>query len=106
MVRHSAPRDWWSRREHRVSEDNGAPRQADNKPPDTTAAASATAQSRGGDGPPSGAPCEAAADPDPRPPIKFTLGERVTEAATIRHFERKIDDPVYRPLKIYTIDPS
>ena len=70
---------------------------------DTTAAASATAQSRGdeagggaGDGPP----------PGDSAPIKFKCGPRITKSAKIRHFERRSTDPVFRPLKIYTVDPS
>jgi hypothetical protein len=74
--------------------------------PDTPAATAATAQSRGEE--------EAArtslrsgrvrkGDADT---IKFKLGDRVKQAATIPHFDRKPTDPIYRPLKIYTIDPS
>ena len=38
--------------------------------------------------------------------VRYTLGRRVTAAAATPRYERSIDDPVYRPLKIYTIDPS
>ena len=48
-----------------------------------------------------------AARPDAGPePSRYTLGERVTDAATAIRYERSPADPVYRPLKIYTIDPA
>ena len=75
---------------------------------DTTRAAAASAQSRGDE--PSGArptgPCQDLASLDPRPPIPFTCGERIRLSAEIEHFNRQPHQPVYRPLKIYTIDPS
>ncbi|HEX6741623.1 MAG TPA: hypothetical protein VF079_07510, partial [Sphingomicrobium sp.] len=87
---------------------------------DTTAAASATAQSRGdepggGSGGPPGENGDGAGGPpgggEGGPPgddrrIRFDYGNRIKQSAKIRHFERAPDDPVYRPLKIYTIDPS
>lgn len=88
-----------------MSEDGGTPRQVSKASRDTTKAAAAEAQSRGAE-PLAGDPCESSADADPRPAIKFMCGDRVTQSATIRHFDRRIDDPVYRPLQIYTIDPS
>lgn len=98
-------RRWSSQSDLPMSDDNGPTRQARKDPPDTTRAAAAEAQSRG-DEPSPDDPCENSATDDPRPPIRFTRGDRVVQAATIRHFDRKIDDPVYRPLQIYTIDPS
>jgi hypothetical protein len=38
--------------------------------------------------------------------IKFVLGGRIRQSAEIPHFYRSPGDPIYRPLKIYTIDPS
>jgi hypothetical protein len=69
--------------------------------PSTPGATAATAQSRGGEpavakaARPGGAVAKA---------IGFRIGEQVT--ATAARYERSICDPVYRPLKIYTIDPS
>jgi hypothetical protein len=37
---------------------------------------------------------------------RFTFGNGIEFAAFARVYPRKRDDPVYRPLKIYTIDPS
>jgi hypothetical protein len=76
-------------------------------PPDTTPGTAATAQSRGEEsGSASGDVCKDAEETDTRPPIKFIPGERVKQAAAIQRYERKPDDPIYRPLKIYTVDPS
>lgn len=77
--------------------------------PDTPQATAATAQSQGGGTPrrvPRGnrrAPRDAVA---PKPQIAFELGKRVVAAAETPRYEREAGDPVYRPLKIYTIDPS
>jgi hypothetical protein len=52
---------------------------------------------------------------DQKPPSKrsakprtkwYTTGDGVTRAALVRSYERSHDDPIYRPLKIYTVDPS
>jgi hypothetical protein len=69
--------------------------------PSTTGATAATAQSRGGE-PAATAPARPA--PRAEKAIEFRIGDRVT--ATAARYERSICDPVYRPLKIYTIDPS
>lgn len=89
-----------------MSGDGGAPRQSGKAPADTTKAAAAEAQSRGLESSDGESPCEQPTIFDPRPPIRFSCGDRVVQAATIRHFDRRVDDPVYRPLQIYTIDPS
>lgn len=77
---------------------------------DTPAATAATAQTRGLEGGTSQTgearedkPKQAA---DRSGTIKFELGRRIRRSAEIPHFDRKPDDPIYRPLKIYTIDPS
>jgi hypothetical protein len=36
----------------------------------------------------------------------FAIGSRVTGAVTCRMYERKADDPVFRPLRIYALDPT
>ena len=74
--------------------------------PDTPAATAATAQSQGG-----GSSTAEQADPTAAAapagePIKFRLGDRLRWAAQTPRYERKAGDPVYRPLQIYTIDPS
>jgi hypothetical protein len=76
--------------------------------PDTPPATAATAQSQGGGSPPGGDPASgaASADDDAGPSIQFRLGARLRWAAQTPRYERKSGDPVYRPLKIYTIDPS
>ena len=38
--------------------------------------------------------------------VVYTVGPGVARAATIATYERKPNDPVYRPLKIYTLDPA
>lgn len=70
----------------------------------TPAANAAVAQSRGTE-PPVGPPCPPGKAPDGRPRA-FHLGKGVTAAAAAARYERRPDDPIYRPLKIYTIDPS
>jgi hypothetical protein len=73
--------------------------------PDTPPATAATAQSQGG-----GSGGEPASQPAPSEPssepIPFRLGPRLSWAARTPRYERKAGDPVYRPLQIYTIDPS
>lgn len=78
---------------------------------DTPQANAATAQSHGG-GTPRRQPrrhrpveplCEAGAT---KAHIEFQLGKRVRAAVETPRYERRPGDPVYRPLKIYTIDPS
>ena len=73
--------------------------------PDTPPATAATAQSQGGGS--AVAPAAGAPTPDvPAQPIAFRLGPRLRWAAQTPRYERKPGDPVYRPLQIYTIDPS
>jgi len=73
--------------------------------PDTPPATAAAAQSQGG-----GSGGDPAADapvpPAESAPIPFRLGPRLSWAARTPRYERKPSDPVYRPLQIYTIDPS
>src|SRR5687768_80712 len=38
--------------------------------------------------------------------IHYSLGPGVARAASVDTYERKLDDPVYRPLRIYTLDPA
>jgi hypothetical protein len=68
--------------------------------PSTPEATAATAQSRVPKEMPAGK--EVAA----KPGALFTLGKGVNYARFARSYARKRDDPVYRPLKIYTTDPS
>jgi len=75
--------------------------------PDTPPATAAAAQSQGGGSPPGGDPEPVAASAgEPATPIQFRLGDRLRWAAQTPRYERKLGDPVYRPLQIYTIDPS
>jgi hypothetical protein len=72
--------------------------------PSTTQAVSAVAQSRGEPvGAPAsfedGLPCRGEKD-------QFILGPRVEHGASCQPYERKPGDPIYRPLRIYTLDPS
>jgi hypothetical protein len=67
----------------------------------TPAATAATAQSHGG-----GAEPALRKQPRSKRPVWFGLGARLTAAASAERYDREPDDPVYRPLKIYTIDPS
>lgn len=69
--------------------------------PSTPAATAATAQSHGG-----GAEPARPGVPRRKRPRWFALGARLTAAASAERYDREPDDPVYRPLKIYTIDPS
>src|SRR5512138_3202790 len=36
----------------------------------------------------------------------YLIGDGVTRANSIRPYERKPTDPIYRPLKIFALDPS
>lgn len=78
----------------------GAPRSAMTS---TTPAAAQLAESRergrGGRVPPEG-------PPPPGEGVDYDIGERVTRALIVRPYERKPDDPVYRPLRIYTRDAN
>jgi len=71
--------------------------------PSTPSATAATAQSHG--------EANAAGDAERKrgaedPEAAFVLGERVFDAAMAKRYDRIPGDPIYRPLKIYTIDPS
>jgi hypothetical protein len=70
--------------------------------PSTPEATAATAQSRLPKEKPAGKAEEVAA----KPGALFALGNGVRHASFARSYARKRDDPVYRPLKIYTTDPS
>lgn len=76
----------------------------DPQPASTPAAASAVAQSRAGAG---GA--RAGGVPDlhgPAPRRDFTIGPGVARGAHGLPYERAPADPLYRPLRIYTLDPA
>lgn len=86
--------------------------------PTTTAAASAVAQSRTGgaaaaDSSPNGGSPNGEA-PNGGPPngvvpdgaAGFAVGDGVARGARAAAYERRADDPIYRPLWIYTTDPS
>ena len=70
--------------------------------PSTPEANAAMAQSRGG----RVATPESLRRGRARPNIDFLIGKRVAHAATSPAYERKSSDPVYRPLRIYALDPS
>ena len=75
----------------------------DNLRPSTPEATAAVAQSRLG--------VSAVAAPEPAgasPGLDsaFRLGPGVERAVQARPYERKRDDPVYRPLRIFTLDPA
>lgn len=38
--------------------------------------------------------------------VYFSLGPGVARAASVATYERRPDDPIYRPLKVYTLDPA
>lgn len=68
--------------------------------PSTTPSVAAVAQSRGGGRAPPGSDIGldlSTAD--------FGIGPRVLDAGRTRPYERDRDDPVYRPLRIFTLDP-
>lgn len=67
--------------------------------PSTTPAAAAVAQSRDGSG--RARPGGGSEDGG-----HFRVGPRVVWAAATRPYDRGRDDPIYRPLRIYTLDPS
>lgn len=75
---------------------------SDSKIPSTPEAAAAQAQSREGAMP---LP-EPTAPPQRVPAGLYTLGEGVTRAERMAPYERKGSDPVYRPLRIFTLDPA
>lgn len=71
-------------------------------PPTTPLATAAMAQSRVG----------RPAVPQPHPlgrarvDVDFVVGPRVAQATTWQMYERKAADPIYRPLRIYALDPA
>ena len=71
--------------------------------PSTPGATAAVAQSRGEGGAP---PAAKPAAPSAHGGVGYRLGQRLTAASTTTRAERSDDDPVYRPLQIYTIDPT
>jgi len=70
--------------------------------PSTTQATAAQAQSREG----SGDRAPRVLPVHPRVPDVYTLGQGVTRASRIAPYQRKAIDPLYRPLRIFTRDPS
>ena len=107
MARRWAQRRWSTPSEPVVSD--GSPDQPGGPGggADTPPATAATAQSQGGGSPPSkprGGKPSAVADAGDR--VEFKLGDRILAAANTPRYDRQLSDPVYRPLKIYTIDPS
>ena len=73
------------------------------RPSNTPAANAAMAQSRAG---------EQQKRPAQQPRgrgklgVDFAIGSRVTGAVTCRMYDRKAGDPVFRPLRIYALDPT
>src|SRR5215216_5205477 len=68
-----------------------------------SAATKATAQSR------TPAISTAAKEAPPYHPLlgeRYTLGPGVCRAASIATYERRSDDPLYRPLRVYALDPA
>jgi hypothetical protein len=77
--------------------------------PDTPAATSAVGQTRdSGDSAPESPRDGRALEPalPAHEDANFLLGDGVARAALGRSYERRHDDPIYRPLKIFTVDPS
>src|SRR4051794_27412269 len=74
----------------------------DDGPPETPGAAAATAQSA------SYGPGVVGSSYPGRglQGLDFTISNRVLRGATAGAFERSTQDPLYRPLRIYAIDPS
>lgn len=68
--------------------------------PSTPAASAAVAQSRGAATEPDEFPAE------PGATVPFLIGGGVRRAARIASYERKRGDPIYRPLRIYTLDAA
>ena len=71
--------------------------------PSTPEATAAVAQSRGESGVPLAAK---PAPPSAHGAVGYRLGERLTAASTTTRAGHWDDDPIYRPLQIYTIDPT
>ena len=73
--------------------------------PSTTEAAAAVAQSRSGDTAADAAGSKAT-DPFAGEGERYHVRRRVYRAVETRPYERKQDDPVYRPLRIFSLDPA
>lgn len=71
--------------------------------PSTPAATKATAQSRE---PASDAPRFDPASEFEGYGVDYSLGPAVSRAAAVATYERRPDDPVYRPLNVYSLDPA
>jgi hypothetical protein len=71
--------------------------------PSTPESVKATAQSR-----PFGTSSDEVTSPTPCPGegVDFLVGESITRAVQGRPYERAADQPIYRPLKIFALDPS
>jgi hypothetical protein len=69
--------------------------------PSTPAAAAAAAQTREGAGSPSGGGDGAAPGRG-----ACSIGAGVTRSARVRPYERQPGDPLYRPLRVYALDPA
>jgi hypothetical protein len=84
----------------------------DSKPTtSTTDASAAAAQSRGDESEGATVPTSAAGRTNwrehfPEEGRQFTLGPRIYRAVYAQPYERKASDPLYRPLWIFTLDPS
>jgi hypothetical protein len=48
----------------------------------------------------------AAGSPSPGEGVRYDLGQRLTRGSTSRSYQREANDPLYRPLSIYALDPS
>src|SRR5215218_8633008 len=68
--------------------------------PSTPAASAAVAQSRGAAPEPDEFPAE------PGTTVPFRIGAGVRRSARVAPYERKKTDPIYRPLRIYTLDAA
>lgn len=74
--------------------------------PSTPTATAAAAQSREGERPERPERSSGPRRGRARAGIDFALGPRVLQGAVSHAYERKPDDPVFRPLRIYALDPS
>jgi hypothetical protein len=74
-------------------------------PASTTQAAAALAQSREY-GTASGPPTDGVDRPEPGEGQRYTIGAGVTRAYQGRPYERGPTDPIHRPLRIFTLDPT
>lgn len=72
-------------------------------PAATPAATAAVAQTREGAGP---GPVACRPGDQPTGAVDYALGPGVERAVSVQPYERKGTDPIYRPLKIFTLDPA